>query len=68
MQTPTNGLEGTSISSNVAEVLVELVPKDERNRSRDEIIEFLRLQMTEITGAKKIYFDKQEGGPPRERC
>ncbi len=65
LQTPTNGLEGTSISSNVAEVLVELVPKDERNRSRDEIIEFLRLQMTEITGAEKIYFDKQEGGPPR---
>ena len=67
LQTPTNGLEGTSISSNVAEVLVELVPKDERNRSRDEIIEFLRLQMTEITGAEKIYFDKQEGGPPRGR-
>ena len=65
LQTPTNGLEGTSISSNVAEVLVELVPKDERNRSRDEIIEFLRLQMNEITGAEKIYFDKQEGGPPR---
>ncbi len=65
LQTPTNGLEGTSISSNVAEVLVELVPKDERNRSRDEIIEFLRLQMTEITGAEKIYFDKQKGGPPR---
>ena len=65
LQTPTNGLEGTSISSNVAEVLVELVPKDERNRSRDEIIESLRLQMTEITGAEKIYFDKQEGGPPR---
>ncbi len=51
----------------MAEVLVELVPKDERNRSRDEIIEFLRLQMTEITGAEKIYFDKQEGGPPRGR-
>ena len=67
LQTPTNGLEGTSISSNVAEVLVELVPKDERNRSRDEIIDFLRLQMTEITGAEKIYFDKQEGGPPRGR-
>ena len=67
LQTPTNGLEGTSIGSNVAEVLVELVPKDERNRSRDEIIEFLRLQMTEITGAEKIYFDKQEGGPPRGR-
>ena len=67
LQTPTNGLEGTSISSNVAEILVELVPKDERNRSRDEIIEFLRLQMTEITGAEKIYFDKQEGGPPRGR-
>ncbi len=67
LQTPTNGLEGTSISSNVAEVLVELVPKDERNRNRDEIIEFLRLQMTGITGAEKIYFDKQEGGPPRGR-
>ena len=65
LQTPTNGLESTSISSNVAEILVELVPKDQRIRSREEIIESLRLLMTRITGAEKIFFDKLEGGPPR---
>ena len=40
--TPTSLLEGSSVRSNVGEVLVELVPKDQRTRSTDEIIAGLR--------------------------
>ena len=67
LQTPTSAMESTTVRSNAAEILVELVPKNQRVRSRDEIIESLRLELVDVTGAEKISFDKLEGGPPRTK-
>ena len=63
--TPTSLLEGSSIRSNVGEVLVELVPKDQRRRSTDEIIADLRGKVDAISGIEKLIFDAQQGGPPQ---
>ena len=64
--TPTSGLlEGATVRSNVGEVLIELVPKDERGRSTDEIIASLRGKAAEISGVEKLTFDKLDGGPPQ---
>ena len=63
--TPTSLLEGSSVRSNVGEVLVELVPKDQRVRSTDEIIADLRGKIEAISGIEKLIFDAQQGGPPQ---
>ena len=63
--TPTSGMEGATLRSNVGEVLVELVPKDQRVRSRDELIAELRGKLVGISGIEKLTFDKMEGGPPQ---
>ena len=63
--TPTSLLEGSSIRSNVGEVLVELVPKNQRARSTDEIIAELRGKLKAISGIEKLTFDAQQGGPPQ---
>lgn len=63
--TPTSLLGGSSIRSNIGEVLVELVPKDQRVRSTDEIIAGLRGKVEAISGIEKLTFEKQAGGPPQ---
>ena len=63
--TPTSGMEGSSIRSNIGEVLIELVPKDKRKRSTDEIIASLRGKVEAISGIEKLTFDKLQGGPPQ---
>ncbi|MCH8294730.1 efflux RND transporter permease subunit [Candidatus Poribacteria bacterium] len=64
--TPTSSIsEGVTYRSNVGEVLVELVPKDQRKRSVDEIIEGFRGKLAGISGIEKLTFDKLEGGPPQ---
>ncbi len=64
--TPTGSLlEGVTFRSNVGEVLVELAPKDERERSTDEIVAGLRGKVAEISGIEKLTFDRLEGGPPQ---
>ena len=65
LHTPTSGiLAGTTFRSNVGEVLVELVPKDQRKRSVDEIVDALRPQIAKISGIEKLTIDKLQGGPP----
>ena len=63
--TPTSLLEGSSVRSSVGEVLIELVPKDQRDRSTDEIIASLRGKVEAISGIEKLTFDTQAGGPPQ---
>lgn len=65
MLTPTSGMDSTTLRSNAGEVLVELVPKDQRVRSVDEIIESLREKTVAIGGVDKLTFDKLQGGPPQ---
>ena len=65
LHTPTSGLlAGTTFRSNVGEVLVELVPKDQRKRSVDEIVDALRPQIAKVSGIEKLTIDKLQGGPP----
>ncbi len=63
--TPTSLQEGSSVRSNVGEVLVELTSKDQRVRSTDEIIADLRGKVEAISGIEKLIFDAQQGGPPQ---
>ena len=65
LHTPTSGiLAGTTFRSNVGEVLVELVPKDQRKRSVDDIVDELRPQIAKVSGIEKLTIDKLQGGPP----
>ena len=65
LHTPTSGLLGTTtLRSNVGEVLVELVPKNERKRSVDDIVDSLRPQLARVSGMDKLIIDKLQGGPP----
>jgi multidrug efflux pump subunit AcrB len=50
--------------TNVGEVIVELVEKDERRRSIDEIIDDLRGRIGAVPGIRSAEFHKIEGGPP----
>jgi len=50
--------------TNVGEVMVELVRKDERERTIDEIIEDLRQRVGSVPGIRSVEFHKLEGGPP----
>ncbi|MFQ6044332.1 MAG: efflux RND transporter permease subunit, partial [Candidatus Poribacteria bacterium] len=61
--TPTSNLEGAIFRSNVGEVLVELVPSDQRKRSVDEVIGEIRPKIAGISGIEKFTFKKLQGGP-----
>jgi multidrug efflux pump subunit AcrB len=50
--------------TNVGEVIVEVVRKEERKRSIDEIIDDLRGRIGVIPGIRSVEFHKFEGGPP----
>ena len=63
--TPTSGMETMSIRSNIGEILVELVPKDQRSRSVDEVIRDLRERIGSVSGVDKLSFAKLDGGPPQ---
>lgn len=51
-------------SSNRAQVVLEIVDPDQRERSTDEIIAELRAAVSELEGATIVEVVKQEGGPP----
>ncbi len=66
LHTPTSGLiEGITYGSNFGELIIELVPKQERTRNTDQIVASLRKQTTEISGIEKLNFVKLQGGPPQ---
>ena len=66
LHTPTSGLlEGITYGSNFGELIIELVPKDQRTRNTDQVIASLRQQTTDISGIEKLNFVKLEGGPPQ---
>ena len=66
LYTPTSGLlQGIAYGSNFGELIIELVPKDQRTRNTDQIIAFLRKQTKDISGIEKLNFIKLEGGPPQ---
>ena len=66
LHTPTSGLfEGVTYGSNFGELIIELVPKDQRTRNTDEIIATLRNKTANISGIEKLNFVKLEGGPPQ---
>lgn len=48
------------------QLVVDMVPADERRRSLDEIMNTLREATADIPGPVKVEFSKQEGGPPKE--
>ncbi len=60
---PTSSIENPIARSNVGEVLVELAPKNERDRTVDEIIAELRPKLAGISGIEKLTLVKIEGGP-----
>ncbi len=64
LHTPTSGLlEGITYGSNYAELIIELVPKNERKRNTDEVIAELREETKNISGLEKLNFVKMQGGP-----
>ena len=66
LHTPTSGgMESVSYGSNLGELIIELTPKEERNRSVDQIIASLRGDTARISGVEKLNFVKLEGGPPQ---
>ncbi len=66
LHTPTSGLlEGVTYGSNFGELIIELVPKQERTRNTDQIIASLRKNTTNISGIEKLNFVKLQGGPPQ---
>ena len=66
IHTPTSGLlEGVTYGSNFGELIIELVPKQQRTRNTDQIITSLRQNTTNISGIEKLNFVKIQGGPPQ---
>ena len=66
LHTPTAGLiEGVTYGSNFGELIIELVPKQQRTRNTDQIIDSLRQNTTNISGIEELNFVKLQGGPPQ---
>ncbi len=66
LHTPTSGLlEGVTYGSNFGELIIELVPKQQRTRNTDQIIASLRQDTANISGIEKLNFVKLQGGPPQ---
>ena len=66
LHTPTSGLmEGIFYSSNYGELIIELVPKNQRTRTTDEVIDSIRKETVNISGIEKLNFEKIQGGPPQ---
>ena len=58
------GEYGVETGSHVGEVTVDLVEKEDRERSLDEIIEDLRTRVGTVPGIRSIEYHTLEGGPP----
>jgi multidrug efflux pump subunit AcrB len=58
------GEYGVSTGSNRGQVMVDLVEKEDRERSVDEIIEDLRKRVGSVPGIRSIEYKTLEGGPP----
>jgi multidrug efflux pump subunit AcrB len=58
------GEYGVSTGSHMGEVTVDLVEKEDRKRSLDEIIEDLRGRIGTVPGIRSIEYHTLEGGPP----
>ncbi|MXV76771.1 efflux RND transporter permease subunit [Candidatus Poribacteria bacterium] len=66
LHTPTSGLmEGITFGSNFGELIIELVPKNQRERNTDQVLNELREKTTQISGIEKLNFVKLQGGPPQ---
>ena len=55
---------GVSTGSNKGQVMVDLVEKEDRDRTLDEIIEDLRGRVGSVPGISSIEYKTLEGGPP----
>jgi multidrug efflux pump len=58
------GEYGVSTGSHLGEVTVDLVEKEDRARSLDEIIDDLRGRIGTVPGIRSIEYHTLEGGPP----
>lgn len=58
------GEYGVTRGTNVGEVVVDLVEKENRGRALDDILEDLRTRIGTIPGIRSLEFHKLEGGPP----
>ena len=58
------GEYGVNRGTNLGEVVVDLVEKENRERTVDEIIEDLRKRTGAVSGIRSLKFQKLEGGPP----
>ena len=69
LHTPISGLlEGITYGSNFGELIIELVPKDQRTRNTDQIIDSLRQQTANISGMeKKPNFVNWKGVHPKDQ-
>ena len=66
IHTPTSGMtEGVTYGSNFGEVIIELTPKQERNRGLDEIIADMRKKTLTVSGVEELNYITQAGGPPQ---
>ncbi|MBD3263988.1 MAG: AcrB/AcrD/AcrF family protein, partial [Candidatus Omnitrophica bacterium] len=50
--------------SHVAQVTVYLTPFNQRDETVNDIIDKLRKEVEDVEGFEKIYFEKEQGGPP----
>ncbi len=58
------GNEEWLIKKNVAQVILELVPLENRERSVDDVIAEFRSKTKDISGPTSVEFQKISGGPP----
>ncbi len=54
--------------TSVGQIMVDLVEKEYRQRTMDEIISDLRPRLQDIPGIKSLDFKKQRGGPPTPKA
>jgi len=53
--------------TSVGQIMVDLIDKEYRQRSMDEIINDIRQRLNDIAGIKSLDFTKMRGGPPTPR-
>jgi len=55
---------GTSVNqSHIGQVILELVPVEQRDRPSDQIIDDIRARLGELPGVKSLRFEEAQGGP-----
>ncbi len=58
------GKQEWTFDTSVGQIMVDLVEKEHRQRTMDEIINDIRPRLQDIPGIKSIDFSKLRGGPP----